>query len=84
MTTAKVPAADTGQCDKNRYFVGQNSVIYTLFPSGASNFPGDFKVEGSNILELGARDDVGDSREIIEEYTLWDSLVELAKAIEEN
>lgn len=73
----------------SRYFVDVNGVIYTIFPSGESNFPGDFQIEGpdglqefSQVQVLGAYEgDESGARLIEDEYVLWDSLTELAHAI---
>lgn len=62
-----------------RYFVDVNGVIYTLFDTGLSNFPcEDMKfVFHDPYIDLICPDG-----EVHETYQLWDSLVELAKAIE--
>lgn len=64
----------------NRYFVCVNGIIWTIFPDGRSNFNEDFKIEDDNLFVLG--ESCGASRLIIDEYSLWNSLVELAREIE--
>lgn len=75
-----------------RYFVDVNGVIFTVFPSGESNFPGDLKIEEktadrsfAQVMVLGEYEngDKSGGRLVEDEYQLWDSLTELAKAIEE-
>ena len=67
-----------------RYFVDINGVIFTIYDDNTSNYPGDFEIVGSDFRSLGVKDCLGEGREIVDEYVIWDSLVELAQAIEDS
>lgn len=76
---------------KPRYFVDVNGVIFTVFPGGNSNFPADLKIEEktadrpfAQVQVLGEYEngDKSGGRLIEDEYVLWDSLTDLAQAIE--
>lgn len=69
---------------KTRCFVDVNGHIWSINQSGESNFPGDIKIEGNTVLILGAKDDLGDGRPVDEEYQLWQSLTDLAIALEQE
>lgn len=73
---------------RNRYFVDVNGVIYTVFPRGDSNFPGDLQVKEANeeggssfpmVQILGEYENGNGTgpRLVEDEYVLWDSLIEL-------
>lgn len=73
----------------NRYFVDVNGVIFTVYPGGNTNFPGDIKIEEATedlsfaqVAILGEYEDGDQSggRLIEDEYVLWDSLMELGAA----
>lgn len=73
----------------NRFFVDVNGVIFTVYPSGDTNFPGDIKIEEATadrlfaqVSILGEYEDGDESggRLIEDEYVLWDSLMELGAA----
>lgn len=69
---------------KLRCFVCANGHVWTIDHNGETNFPAEIKIEGRNVLVLGAKDDLGPGRAVEEEYQLWDSLTELAIAIEQS
>lgn len=66
-----------------RCFVDIHGVIYSLYDNGQSNFPHYFTIteDGKTLQVLGEMAECGDIA-IDEEYTIWDSLTELAKQIE--
>lgn len=69
----------------NRYFICENSIIWTVFPSGETNFFGDIQInDDDTVFSLGERggDQNSEVREILGTYTLWPSLLSLAKRIE--
>lgn len=69
----------------NRYFVCENSIIWTVFPSGETNFFGDIEVnDDDTVFSLGEPegDQVNNVREILATYVLWPSLSSLAEKIE--
>lgn len=71
----------------NRYFVDVDGVIFTLCADGYSNYHGDFIVDEVEcvVKALGDVDPLTPgSREILEEYCLWNSLKELASKIEDT
>lgn len=81
-TATTQPLVESSETVKDtRYFVAENGVIYSIYPRGNSNFAADFKIEGARVLVLGPPDG-SEGREIVESYDLWESLVDLAKAIE--
>lgn len=76
-----------------RYFVDNNGVIFTILDNGQTNFPGEIKVEeakgdheSATVMVLGAYEgEEGNSPRLVEdEYQVWDSLIDLAVAIEEH
>lgn len=65
-----------------RYFVAENGLIASINDDGTCNLPvianNSCKAKiGTNFVEL-----IGADGEVIEQYQLWDSLTELATAIE--
>lgn len=69
---------------KLRCFVCVNGHVWTINDEGKTNFPADIHIEGNTVQILGARDDLGPGRAIDEEYQLWNSLTDLAIAIEHS
>jgi hypothetical protein len=64
--------------DKGKYFIDMDGVIYRIFSSENHNFPGNLHLSENRVSVV---DEEGCE---IEEYVLWNSLLELAKAIESN
>lgn len=61
-----------------KFFVGDNGVIYTVYANGTSNL-----TYGANSIVKDNTISILDScGMVIDEYTLWNSLVDLANAIE--
>lgn len=64
--------------DKGKYFIDMDGVIYRIFSSENHNFPGNLRLSKNSVSVI---DEDGCE---IEEYVPWDSLLELAKAIESD
>lgn len=67
------------------YFCDIHGVIYTVadFYQDGTNAPYHIEIEGNTVIQCGTFSE-GDGYPVDEEYTLWESLVDLAKAIEEK
>lgn len=65
----------------NKYFVCDQGIIWTVFGTGKSNYPGqnqiilNSKIKTVYIVNSSTKEVIGD-------YTLWDTLTDLARAIE--
>lgn len=64
----------------NKFFVCYQGLIWTILGDGSSNYPGKNEIIVYN--ELKTVYVVSPTKEVIGEYTLWDTLTDLAGAIE--
>jgi len=65
-----------------RCFVDQDGNIYSINENDTTAYPMDTEIFGDEIRVLGARDCLGEGREIVDQFQIWPSLTELAKTLE--
>lgn len=64
----------------NRYFVCEHGLIWTILSDGSTNYPGKNNIFINSKLKTAYI--VSSTKEVIGDYTLWDTLTDLARAIE--
>ncbi len=67
---------------KVKCFVDVNGFIWNIDEQGRCAYPRELDVSGDTVRVLGVKDDLGPGRLIEDEYQLWQSLTELAAALE--